>query len=44
MLKAKARGYAPNRFSFNIGAGRCAGCEGQGMRTIEMSFLPFACR
>ena len=39
-LESKARGYPPARFSFNTGAGRCPGCEGQGMRTIEMSFLP----
>ncbi|MCB0525287.1 MAG: excinuclease ABC subunit UvrA [Lewinellaceae bacterium] len=38
--EAKIRGYAPGRFSFNVKGGRCQVCEGAGLRTIEMNFLP----
>ncbi len=37
---ARARGYKPGRFSFNVKGGRCETCEGAGIRTIEMNFLP----
>ncbi|WP_298393328.1 excinuclease ABC subunit UvrA [Flavobacterium sp.] len=38
--EAMIRGYKAGRFSFNIKGGRCETCEGSGVRTIEMSFLP----
>jgi len=37
---AKAKGYGPGRFSFNVKGGRCEACEGDGVRCIEMHFLP----
>jgi len=38
--ESKIRGYKPGRFSFNVKGGRCEECQGSGMRTIEMNFLP----
>jgi excinuclease ABC subunit A len=38
--EAKIRGYKPGRFSFNVKGGRCEACEGAGLKTIEMNFLP----
>ena len=38
--ESKIRGYKPGRFSFNVKGGRCETCQGAGMRSIEMNFLP----
>jgi excinuclease ABC subunit A len=38
--EARIRGYKPGRFSFNVKGGRCEECQGAGIKTIEMNFLP----
>lgn len=38
--ESRQRGYKAGRFSFNVKGGRCEGCEGAGVKTIEMNFLP----
>ena len=40
LSESKVRGYPPGWFSFNVKGGRCEACQGAGMRTIEMNFLP----
>ena len=39
-MKSKIRAYKAGRFSFNVKGGRCETCQGAGLQTIEMNFLP----
>ena len=38
--ESKIRGYKPKHFSFNVEGGRCEACKGEGVKTIEMQFMP----
>jgi excinuclease ABC subunit A len=40
LAESRERGYKPGRFSFNVKGGRCEACQGDGMKRIEMNFLP----
>ena len=40
LFRSRERGYKPGRFSFNVKGGRCEACQGDGLKRIEMNFLP----